>query len=34
MAADADAECQAAFAYAQETRCILRYERTFMRQVF
>ncbi|SIP94205.1 NIPSNAP protein [Rhizobium sp. RU33A] len=30
----ADAECQAAFAYAEETRCILRYERSFMRPVF
>jgi hypothetical protein len=30
----ADAECQAAFAYAEETRCILRYERTFMRPIF
>jgi hypothetical protein len=30
----ADTECQAAFAYAEETRCILRYERSFMRPVF
>ncbi|QEE46170.1 NIPSNAP family protein [Rhizobium sp. WL3] len=30
----ADAECQAAFAYAEETRCILRYERNFMRPMF
>jgi NIPSNAP len=30
----ADAECQAAFAYAEETRCILRYDRTFMRPIF
>jgi hypothetical protein len=30
----ADAECQAAFAYAEETRCILRYERSFMRPIF
>lgn len=30
----ADAECQAAFAYAEETRCILRYERSFMRPMF
>jgi hypothetical protein len=29
-----DPECQAAFAYAEETRCILRYERSFMRPVF
>ncbi len=30
----ADAECQAAFAYAEETRCILRYDRSFMRPIF
>ena len=30
----ADAECQAAFRYAEETRCILSYERTFFRPVF
>lgn len=29
-----DPECQAAFAYAEETRCILSYERSFMRPVF
>ena len=29
-----DADCQAAFAYAEETRCILRYERSFMRPMF
>ncbi|MGE8358811.1 NIPSNAP family protein [Pseudomonas sp.] len=29
-----DAECQAAFAYAEETRCILSYERSFFRPVF
>ncbi|MDH4440331.1 MAG: NIPSNAP family protein [Rhizobium sp.] len=29
-----DPECQAAFAYAEETRCILRYERSFMRPIF
>lgn len=29
-----DAECQAAFAYAQETRCIVSYERSFFRPVF
>ncbi|MFN4204928.1 MAG: NIPSNAP family protein [Agrobacterium albertimagni] len=29
-----DAECQAAFAYAKGTRCILRYERSFMRPMF
>lgn len=26
-----DPDCQAAYAYAQETRCILRYERQFLR---
>lgn len=29
-----DPECQAAFTYAEETRCILSYERSFMRPVF
>lgn len=29
----ADPECQAAVRYAQETRCFLRYERTFFRPV-
>ena len=29
-----DGECQAAFAYAKETRCILSYERSFMRPMF
>jgi hypothetical protein len=29
-----DAECQAAFAYAKETRCIVSYERSFFRPVF
>ncbi len=29
-----DAECQAAFEYAQETRCIVSYERSFFRPVF
>lgn len=29
----ADAECQAAFRYAEETRCILSYERSFFRPV-
>jgi hypothetical protein len=29
-----DPECQAALAYAEETRCILRYDRSFMRPVF
>lgn len=31
MAADPD--CQAAFGYAEETRCIVSYERSFMRPV-
>ena len=26
-----DAECQAAFAFAEKTRCILSYERSFMK---
>ncbi len=29
-----DPECQAAFKYAEETGCILSYERTFFRPVF
>jgi NIPSNAP len=29
-----DTECQAAYEYAERTRCILSYERTFMRPVF
>jgi hypothetical protein len=29
-----DAECQQAFAYAAETRCVLSYERSFFRPVF
>ncbi len=29
----ADEECQQAFAYAEETRCILSYERSFFRPV-
>ena len=33
-ASAADAECQAAFKYAQDTRCILSYERSFFRPVF
>jgi hypothetical protein len=28
-----DAECQAAFRYAKETRCIVSYERSFFRPV-
>ena len=30
----AHAECLAAFRYAEETKCILSYERTFFRPVF
>ena len=30
----ADAECVAAFQYAEDTRCILSYERSFFRPVF
>lgn len=30
----ADAECMAAFNYAEETQCIISYERTFFRPVF
>ena len=29
-----DPDCQAAFAYAEETRCIISYERSFLRPVF
>lgn len=29
-----DAECQAAFAMAEKNRCIVSYERSFMRPVF
>ena|ERR1700737_685998 len=29
-----DAGCQAAFAYAAQTRCVLSYERSFFRPVF
>jgi hypothetical protein len=29
-----DPECQKAFRYAEETRCILSYERSFMKPVF
>lgn len=29
-----DEKCKAAFAYADETECILRYERSFFRPVF
>ena len=30
----ADPECQAAFQYAEQTRCFLSYERTFFRPLF
>jgi hypothetical protein len=29
-----DAECQAAFKYAEDTRCIVSYQRSFFRPVF
>lgn len=29
-----DAECMAAFDYAKETRCIVSYERSFMKPIF
>lgn len=29
-----DPECQAAYAYAKDTKCIRRYERTFFRPMF
>ena len=29
-----DADCRAAFRYAEDTRCILSYERSFFRPVF
>ncbi len=29
-----DSECLAAFAYAEQTRCIVSYERSFMRPMF
>jgi hypothetical protein len=30
----ADPDCQAAYAYAEQTRCIVSYERSFFRPVF
>ncbi|MBC3916668.1 NIPSNAP family protein [Undibacterium sp. CY18W] len=30
----ADAECQAAFKFAEETKCIVSYERSFFKPVF
>lgn len=32
--AAADADCRAAYEYAERTRCIVSYERSFMRPVF
>lgn len=29
-----DADCQKAFQYAEETRCIVSYERSFMKPIF
>ena len=29
-----DAECRAAFRYAEETRCVVSYERSFMKPLF
>lgn len=29
-----DTDCQAAFAYAEKTQCIISYERSFMRPMF
>ena len=34
QAAATDPECQAAYAYANDTKCIRRYERTFFRPMF
>jgi len=34
IATSKDAECQDAFRYAEQTRCILSYERSFFRPVF
>ncbi|MEM9388228.1 MAG: NIPSNAP family protein [Pseudomonadota bacterium] len=31
---ESDPECQAAFKYAEETGCIIRYDRQFLRPVF
>lgn len=31
---ESDEDCQAAFRYAEETQCIVRYERQFLRPVF
>ena len=32
--AERDPDCQAAFKYAEDTNCIVRYERQFLRPVF
>lgn len=29
-----DEECEAAYAFARKTRCVLSYERSFMRPIF
>jgi hypothetical protein len=29
-----DKDCQAAFAFAEKTRCIISYERSFMQPIF
>jgi hypothetical protein len=34
QASDADPNCQAAYAFAERTRCIASYERSFMRPMF
>jgi hypothetical protein len=34
IASAGDSECQAAFKYAEDTRCIISYERSFFRPVF
>ena len=34
LASREDADCQAAFAHAERTRCFLSYERSFFRPVF
>ncbi|MEN7342978.1 MAG: NIPSNAP family protein [Pseudomonadota bacterium] len=34
VASESDADCQAAFKFARKTRCIVRYERQFLKPVF
>ena len=34
ISSESDEECRAAFRYAEETGCIIRYERQFLRPVF